>query len=155
MMDEEEYMEDERVIAYYKRHDLWGMAAHIDLFGCNDKIDSKNALDIWVNQLCDEIDMTAVGFPVIEYLTPSLELTGYSLLQLIQTSSITGHFCNSTQSAYIDIFSCKPFGPNLARMFCERYFDAEISNMQVTFRRKEGEACPSDRLMMDEYAYIV
>lgn len=153
MMDEEEYMEDERVMEYYNHADLWGMVCHVDLFGCNEKVNSKIELYKWVRELCDEIDMTAMGDPVIDYLDPSPELAGYSLMQLIQTSSITGHFCPNTRSAYIDIFSCKPFGPNAAAMFCARFFGSENYVMKVTFRHKEDK-CKS-RLILDEYAYIV
>ena len=42
------------------------------------------------------------------------EAAGYSLVQLIETSAVTGHFCDSSGDAYIDIFSCKDFHAELA-----------------------------------------
>ena len=42
------------------------------------------------------------------------EAAGYSLVQLIETSAITGHFCDLSGDAYIDIFSCKDFDVELA-----------------------------------------
>lgn len=155
MMDEDELMFDDSVFEYYETKGLWGMVVHVDLFGCSDAIASKRGLEDWVIGLCDRIDMTPMGPPVIAYLSPTHELAGYSLMQLIQTSSITGHFCDATQSAYIDIFSCKPFGPHAAKNYCERFFDADMSEMQITFREKEPERCKESRLTLEKYAYIV
>lgn len=47
---------------------------------------------------------------------------GYTLVQLIETSNITGHFCESTNDAYIDIFSCKPYDKHVALGVIQRYF---------------------------------
>jgi S-adenosylmethionine/arginine decarboxylase-like enzyme len=127
---------DDGVFEYYYDRDLWGMVVHIDLFGCNDNIKGIIDLKEWVKGLIEKIDMNAVGFPIIEYLTPTKELAGFSLMQLIETSSITGHFCDATHSAYIDIFSCKPFGPYAATEFCQEFFEAKRADMQVTFRHK-------------------
>ena len=35
-------------------------------------------------------------------------------VQLIETSAITGHFCDRSGDAYIDILSCKDFQSELA-----------------------------------------
>ena len=59
--------------------------------------------------------MKAYGPPVLEHFAEHLpEAAGYSLVQLIETSAITGHFCGSSGDAYIDIFSCKDFQAELA-----------------------------------------
>ena len=42
------------------------------------------------------------------------QAAGYSLVQLIETSAITGHFCDASGDAYLDIFSCKDFDPATA-----------------------------------------
>src|SRR5262245_51794966 len=54
--------------------------------------------------------MKAYGAPLLERFAEHLpEAAGYSLVQLIETSAITGHFCDLSGDAYIDIFSCKDF----------------------------------------------
>lgn len=50
---------------------------------------------------------------------------GYSLVQLIETSSITGHFSEAKKSAYINIFSCKPYDRKKAREFTAKFFGAK------------------------------
>ncbi|MGE0022442.1 MAG: S-adenosylmethionine decarboxylase family protein [Hyphomicrobium sp.] len=42
------------------------------------------------------------------------EAAGYALVQLIETSAITGHFCYHSGDGYIDILSCKDFEAELA-----------------------------------------
>jgi len=59
--------------------------------------------------------MKAFGAPVLEHFAEHLpDAAGYSLVQLIETSATTGHFCDRTGDAYIDIFSCKDFEADLA-----------------------------------------
>ena len=84
--------------------------------GCRKEIvkDAERPADV-VSDLVEGIDMKASGAPVIEHVaqhTP--EAAGYPLVQVIETSNITGHFCDLTGDAYIDVFSCKPFEPDIA-----------------------------------------
>ena len=59
-----------------------------------------------VIQLVEEIDMVH-GQPMIEHF-PHDEDTGWSLVQLIETSSIN-HFVDKNGDFYLDVFSCKEF----------------------------------------------
>ncbi len=44
--------------------------------------------------------------PVLEHFaTHDLSKAGYSLVQLIETSPITGHFVDKNGDAYLDVFS--------------------------------------------------
>jgi S-adenosylmethionine/arginine decarboxylase-like enzyme len=59
--------------------------------------------------------MRAYGAPLLEHFAEHVpDAAGYSLVQLIETSAITGHFCDLSGDAYIDIFSCKDFQAELA-----------------------------------------
>ncbi len=62
------------------------------------------------------------------------KVAGYSMTQLIETSLISGHFANSSKSAYIDIFSCKWYDTNTAARFTANRFNAEYYNIHVTER---------------------
>jgi S-adenosylmethionine/arginine decarboxylase-like enzyme len=46
------------------------------------------------------------------------------MIQLIETSLISGHFANLTNNAYIDIFSCKPYEPDQVVVFTKDFFEA-------------------------------
>jgi S-adenosylmethionine/arginine decarboxylase-like enzyme len=73
---------------------------------------------------------------MIEYCGTEPHLYGYSVLQLIQTSDITAHFCDATGDAYIDIFSCKEYNPAAAGLFCQDYFKAENMIWSCSLRGK-------------------
>lgn len=86
----------------------WGWHLILDCASCNLNIQSPNAIREFVADLVHEIDMKAYGDPIIvHFATHDPQKGGYSLVQLIETSAITGHFVDSNGDAYLDIFSCK------------------------------------------------
>ena len=67
--------------------------------------------------------MVASGEPNIKHFaTHNEDAAGYSLVQLIETSSITGHFVDKNGDCYIDIFSCKAFDIETAKSSRQRIF---------------------------------
>jgi S-adenosylmethionine/arginine decarboxylase-like enzyme len=50
------------------------------------------------------------------------ELEGWSAMQFIETSSLTIHADEFGGRCYIDVFSCKPFDPEVAAEIAVRYF---------------------------------
>jgi S-adenosylmethionine/arginine decarboxylase-like enzyme len=63
---------------------------------------------------------------------------GYTLIQLIQTSNISAHFCEETNEMYLDIFSCKKYDIDEAVKVVKEYF--EPGDMRMTyFERKAPE----------------
>ena len=109
----------------------WGYHLLLDCSGCNSRIRDKESIKQFVSTLITAIDMKRVGNPVLEYLTPTLENSGYSLMQMIETSNITAHFVESNQSAYIDVFSCKQFDPLVAEQIVKDYFSP--NNIKTNF----------------------
>ena len=61
-------------------------------------------------------------------------VAGYSMIQLIETSLISGHFANDTNRAYLDIFSCKGYDPAVVEEFSRKFFGARNSTISVTLR---------------------
>ena len=61
-------------------------------------------------------------------------VSGYSMVQLIETSLISAHFANLTNTAYIDVFSCKPYDPEVVAEFACRFFGGSRVNTQVCLR---------------------
>ncbi len=102
----------------------WGYHLILDCQGCvRSEIASRDNLKAFIKTLVEEIDMKAYGEPVLEHFaTHDADKAGYSLVQLIETSSITGHFVDKNGDAYIDIFSCKPFEIETAKEVVTRYF---------------------------------
>jgi len=107
--------------------DYWGYHLILDCKGCTvEKIKSAQLIEQFVKTLVKEIDMKAFGEPIIKHFgSHNPVVAGYSLMQLIETSSITGHFAEGSGDAYLDIFSCKPFDIEVARAVVKRFFQPE------------------------------
>jgi S-adenosylmethionine/arginine decarboxylase-like enzyme len=99
-----------------KGRTMWGKHLIIDMSaGDRERVQSAQHISRFVETLVETIGMRAYGAPLLEHFAEHLpEAAGYSLVQLIETSAITGHFCDLSGDAYIDIFSCKDFDAELA-----------------------------------------
>ena len=89
----------------YEKHNAWGLLASINLQECDhQKITNPSLMKDFIKQLCQIIDMKPHGEPMIEKFAEG-DLEGHSLLQFIETSSITIHYDDKAgKRAFIDIF---------------------------------------------------
>jgi S-adenosylmethionine/arginine decarboxylase-like enzyme len=71
-------------------------------------ITCPNNIVAFSKDLVQRIDMVPYGEPTVKHFG-SDNKSGYTLVQLIETSNITGHFCDQSGDAYLDVFSCKDF----------------------------------------------
>jgi hypothetical protein len=71
--------------------------------------------------LVKEIDMVPYGRPQVQHFG-SGNKAGYTLVQLIETSNIVAHFVEETDDMYLDVFSCKPYDPDVVKKVVTRYF---------------------------------
>ena len=114
----------------------WGYHLMLDCSGC-EKIDNRDTIYHFVKDLVKEIAMVAHGEPIIEYLLPGDPKQGYSLMQLITTSNICGHFMELVGTAYFDIFSCKEFDINTAQNVVKKYFNPK--KIKVNFLTRHAD----------------
>jgi len=117
---------------------IYGQELILDLYGCDlKKISSDEAIKKFVVKLCDNvIHMKRYGKPLIPHFGHKNPLTsGYSLVQLIETSSVTAHFSEAKRSAYINIFSCAWFDPEKTIAFCKEFFGAKRINSRLIQRK--------------------
>ena len=72
---------------------------------------------------CDTvIHMKRYGEPLIPHFGHENPITsGYSLVQLIETSSVTAHFSEFKRSVYLNIFSCAYYDPKATEKFCKGF----------------------------------
>lgn len=114
----------------------WGFHISLDCRACDiDSIKSKENIESFTKTLVERIDMIAYGEPQVVHFGTGNK-AGYTLIQLIQTSNIAGHFCNDTGDAYLDVFSCKPFDNDIVVATAEEFFKPE----NVTMRFFERQA---------------
>ena len=116
-------------------HNVWGIASAIDIYDCNpQKIRNADFIRRFVIELCDLIEMKRFGETQVVHFGEDDRVAGFSMLQLIETSLISGHFANLTNAIYLDVFSCKAYDPEVVRNFSQSYFDGSRSTLNVTLR---------------------
>jgi S-adenosylmethionine/arginine decarboxylase-like enzyme len=105
----------------------WGEELIIDMAGCNQEVmKSAEKLKEFVQKLCDVINMKRYGETLIEdFGHAKLRTSGFSLVQLIETSSITAHFANYWGYVCLNVFTCAKFDPEKVIKFTKEFFGAE------------------------------
>ena len=114
--------------------EYWGYELLLDCAECDrEKISSSENIDEYVKVLISRIDMKAYGEPQIVYFGKHNEnVSGYTLTQLIETSSITGHFVDKSGAAYINVHSCKQFDKKVVIETTQEFFNPKrIKDMMV------------------------
>ncbi|HUS39127.1 MAG TPA: S-adenosylmethionine decarboxylase [Pirellulales bacterium] len=130
------YAAGDEVMATAAREDAWGIASAIDIYDCDPElIRDAAAIRRFVAELCDLIEMKRFGETQVVHFGEDERVAGYSMVQLIETSLISGHFANQTNAVYLDVFSCKPYNPQIVREFSQEFFGGGGSSLQVAMRR--------------------
>jgi S-adenosylmethionine decarboxylase len=120
----------------YASSDAWGLVASIDLHGCNaDTIRDAEKIKQFVYELCERIGMKRFGECTVVNFGEDEKVAGFSMTQLIETSLISAHFANATNTTYLDVFSCKYYDPVVASEFAKEYFGASDYNLNVALRK--------------------
>jgi S-adenosylmethionine/arginine decarboxylase-like enzyme len=115
--------------------DVWGIASSIDIYECDPaKIRDADLIKRFVAKLCDLIEMKRFGETQVVHFGEDEKVAGFSMVQLIETSLISAHFANKTNTTYLDVFSCKAYDPETVQSFAQQYFGGSFSNLNVTHR---------------------
>jgi len=115
---------------------VWGIASSVDIYNCEPHIiRSADAIRRFVVELCDLIEMKRFGETQVVHFGEDEHVAGYSMVQLIETSLISAHFANLTNTTYLDVFSCKSYDTEIVRQFSQSYFGGSHSILNVNMRR--------------------
>lgn len=120
-----------------KTDNNFGQELVLNLYECDgEKISSEESIRGFVVKLCDEIIlMKRYGEALIPHFGHDNPITsGYSLVQLIETSSITAHFSEYKKAVYLNIFSCKWFDPGKTEEFAKEWFGAKKTQSRLIER---------------------
>jgi S-adenosylmethionine/arginine decarboxylase-like enzyme len=121
-----------------KQKETYGKELILNLYECNPKkISSEKEIKKFIIELCDNvIHMKRYGEPFIPHFGHKNPITsGFSLVQLIETSSVTGHFSEYKKSVYLNIFSCAWYDPQKTRDFCVKFFGAKRYEEHLIMRQ--------------------
>ena len=114
----------------------WGYHLIVNAGNCDPvALRSKATIGAFAKDLVKKIDMVAFGPPRIVMFGDGNK-KGYTLVQLIETSNITGHFVEETNDIYLDIFSCKAFDTKDA-IACFRSF-FKPARVDTTFMKRQA-----------------
>lgn len=120
----------------FEKQKAWGISTSIDLYGCNpSSIRDGELIKKYVVELCDLIKVTRFGECVVVNFGEDERIAGFSMTQLIETSLVSGHFANQTNTAYLDVFSCKYFDPQVVGDFSKEFFKASEMIIKHTLRK--------------------
>ena len=116
--------------------DYWGVSTCIDLYDCDlSLMQNADAIRKFVVLLCDRIKMRRYGETQVVFFGDEPRVQGFSMIQLIETSLISAHFADESQTIYLDVFSCAPYDSEDAARFAADYFKATRHRFQVINRQ--------------------
>jgi S-adenosylmethionine/arginine decarboxylase-like enzyme len=119
----------------FEQTGAWGLVTALDLHDCDPEIiRDRNAIYEYTIQLCEKIKVKRFGEPIIVHFGEDERVAGYSLVQLIETSLVSGHFANLTNRVYLDIFSCAYYNPTEVIEFSKDFFKAKDYHCKIYLR---------------------
>ena len=117
------------------KRSAWGVAASIDIYNCApETIRNADKIRRFVRELCELIGMKRFGDTQVIHFGENERVAGFSMVQLIETSLISAHFANQSNTIYLDVFSCKPYEPTIAEEFALKFFGGSHCITHVNLR---------------------
>ena len=125
-----------------KEKNPYGFELILDLHGCDVSKFNRASLKKYFIKLCKAIDMKRealyfwddLGVPLEERQTAP-HTKGTSAVQFILTSTIVVHTLDLLKTAYINIFSCRPFDKEVAEKLTKQWFDTKTCYTNFIKRR--------------------
>lgn len=111
----------------------WGWHLLIDAAECDNCINNQHVVRQFLQDLVVKLDMHPIGKPMVVYVDTE-EGEGVSGIQLITTSTLTFHGDAHNNQIFIDIFSCKPYNPDIVVDFVLKLFQPKRLKYGFTIR---------------------
>ena len=113
----------------------WGKHLIIDARGCNiQKSNDPEYIKHFTKELVRLIEMTPYGEPQVVHFADDTYKAGWTVIQLIETSNIIGHFLDHNGDLYLDVFSCKDFSEHTVISALNLFFSPGEIKHQVIWR---------------------
>jgi len=113
----------------------WGMATAVDIHDCDPStIRDAEGIKLFTKILCEKIGMKRFGETTVVNFGEDEKVAGFSMTQLIETSLISAHFANQTNSVYLDVFSCKFYEAQLVIDYALEFFKGKTYNAHCLLR---------------------
>ena len=113
----------------------WGKHLVADVKACNiSRATDPEYIRWFTKELVRMIEMVPHGEPQVVHFADGTDLAGWTLIQLIETSSIIGHFLDHNGDLYLDVFSCKDFEEQRVMNTLEHFFSPDEIKSQIVIR---------------------
>lgn len=120
----------------YEQQNPWGVLTSVDIYDSDpETIRDAAKIEQFVYELCDLIDMKRFGKCQVVHFGEDEKVAGFSMTQFIETSLISGHFANASNSVYLDVFSCKFYEPREVAEFATAFFKGDHYKLQIALRQ--------------------
>jgi S-adenosylmethionine/arginine decarboxylase-like enzyme len=113
----------------------WGKHLIIDAKHCFPaRVQDPEYIRFFTKELVRQIEMVPFGEPQVVHFADGTDLAGWTMIQLIETSSIMGHFLDISGDLYLDVFSCKDFEEQRVIDALDHFFSPDEIKHQVIMR---------------------
>lgn len=130
-----ENLRERGIIDEAVKRSAWGVATSIDIYDCApETIRDADKIRQFVRELCDLIEMKRFGETQVIHFGKDERVAGFSMVQLIETSLISAHFANQSNTTYLDVFSCKAYEPTIVEEFSMKFFGGSHCISHVNLR---------------------
>jgi len=120
----------------YDANKAWGLHTSVDIHNCHPEyIRDKEIIRQYVLQLSKILKLKCYGTTQIITVGSDVDCEGCSMTQFVEASLVAGHFAYKSNTAYIDIYSCKYYDPEAISHFTLSYFRGSGYSVNVTVRK--------------------
>lgn len=105
----------------------------LELFKCDIKtISSKSKIKEFIQEASKKVKLKTYGPSRIKrFMGGGLFGMGYSFLQFLSVSSMTGHFIENDSTAFLNIFSCSIFDSKKLAKYAKSFFKAKKMKVKL------------------------
>jgi S-adenosylmethionine decarboxylase len=120
----------------YEQQQAWGLLTSIDLHDCDPKT-LRDAAKVKEHALkvVEMIKARPFGECQVIHFGGTEEVEGFSMVQLIDTSLVSGHYANKTNRVFLDVFSCKFYDPEEVLAYSKKFFGAKTFHVNCVLRK--------------------
>jgi S-adenosylmethionine decarboxylase len=120
----------------FEQKNPWGVLTSVDIYQCNpDLIRNAETIERFTRELCDRMEMKPIQDCQIIHFGEDEKNQGLSLTQIVETSMISGHFDNTSNTVYLDVMSCKFYEPREVAEFAMSFFKGDHYKLQIALRQ--------------------
>jgi len=112
---------------------IYGMELILELFNCDlETISSKKKIQEFIKEASKKVKLNTYGPARIKrFMGGGLFGMGYSFLQFLSVSSMTGHFIENDSTAFLNVFSCSIFDDKEMAKYAKSFFKAKKINVKL------------------------